>query len=118
MSATLFLNPETWDLELGSDGNIAVATDTYQQAQDICSAGRTFLGEAYYNKSLGIPYFEDVLGTHGFPLALYKMYLENAALSIGGVESASAILGHDLNRKATGYIAFTNSDNEQGQISL
>lgn len=114
---TLFLNPSTWDLELDSSGNIAVADSVYQQAQDIASAGRTFTGDLYYDQEAGIPYFENVLGTHGFPLSLYKMYLEEAAVSIPGVVSANAQLNMQ-GREVTGAILFTNKDDESGRIQL
>lgn len=114
---TLFLMPDTWDLELDSQGNIAVASDIYQQAQDIATAGRTFARDLYYDQEAGIPYFEHVLGTHGFPLSLYKMYLEEAALSVPGVVSANAqITVRD--RQLTGAIAFTNEDGQEGAIAL
>lgn len=115
---TLFLMPDTWDLALDTSGNIASATSVYQQAQDIASAGRTFVGDLYYDVNAGIPYFQSILGTKGFPLALYKMHLEEAAKSIPGVVSAQAELGLNAQRQATGYIAFTNDQNQQGQITL
>lgn len=40
---TMFLNPKTWDSVLDTQGNIAVATKEYQQAQDIASSCRVFL---------------------------------------------------------------------------
>lgn len=115
---TLFLRPDTWDLTLDSDGNIAIASDVYQQAQDIASAGRTFVGDLYYNKDAGIPYLEEILGKSGYPLSLYKMHLESAALSVEGVESAQALLSSANNRNVSGSIIFTNTDNQQGQITL
>lgn len=114
---TLFLMPDTWDLALDAQGNIAVASDVYQQAQDIASAGRTFLRDLYYNQAEGVPYFEHVLGTHGFPLSLYKMYLEEAAVSVPGVVSANAQL-RVQDRNLTGVIAFTNEDGQEGAIAL
>lgn len=115
---TLFLLPETWDLTLDASGNIAVADSVYQQAQDIASAGRTFARDVYYNQEQGIPYFEHILGSKGFPLSLYKMYLEDAAKSVPGVVSAQAELGLNAQRQATGYISFTNEQDQQGQITL
>lgn len=114
---TLFLLPDTWDLSLDSSGNIAVASDIYQQAQDISSACRTFSRDVYYDQAAGIPYFENVLGQFGFPLSLYKMHLETAAKSVPGVVSASAQL-QLTGRVASGAILFTNEDNQTGQIQL
>lgn len=118
MATTLFLRPDNWDLEIDASGNIAVATDVYQQAQDIASAGRTITGDLYYNTNAGIPYLTEILGQTGYPLALYKMHLEQAALSIGGVVSAQAIIRTDNKRNVTGAILFTNEQNQNGQISL
>lgn len=115
---TLFLRPDTWDLALDTSGNIAIATDVYQQAQDVASAGRTFVGDLYYNKGAGIPYDSEILGKSGYPLSLYKMHLELAALSVEGVESAQALLSSTNNRNVSGAIIFTNTDNQQGQITL
>lgn len=115
---TLFLLPSTWDLELDSSGNIAVASDIYQQAQDVASACRTFSRDVYYDQQVGIPYFENVLGQFGFPLSLYKMHLEDAAKSIDArIVSASAQL-RLTGRVASGSILFTNDENQTGQINL
>ena len=114
---TLFLMPDSWDLALDASGNIAVASDVYQQAQDISSAVRTFSRDLYYDQNEGIPYFEAVLGQHGFPLSLYKMYVEDAARSIPGVVSVNAQL-RISGRAGTGSILFTNDENQTGQIDL
>jgi len=114
---TLFLLPDTWDLALDSTGNIAVASDVYQQAQDVASACRTFARDVYYDQAEGIPYFENVLGQYGFPLSLFKMHLEEAAKSIPGVVSANAQVRLS-GRAASGSILFTNESNQTGQINL
>lgn len=114
---TLFLMPNDWDLTLDANGNIAVAESVYQQAQDIASAGRTFSRDVYYNQQLGIPYFEHILGSQGFPLSLYKMYLEDAAMSVPGVTSANAQLAMNQ-RTLSGAITFSNDENQTGQILL
>lgn len=114
---TLFLLPGSWDLALDSAGNIAVASDIYQQAQDVASACRTFLRDLYYDQATGIPYFEGVLGQSGYPLSLYKMNLEEAAKSVAGIVSANAQISLS-GREASGAILFTNENNQTGQIQL
>lgn len=114
---TIFLRPDTWDLEVDSSGNIAVASDVYRQAQDVATACRTFARDLYYDQAAGIPYFESILGQNGFPLSLYKMYLERAALSVSGVVSANAQLKMQ-NRVVSGAIIFTNTEGQTGQITL
>lgn len=114
---TVFLLPDTWDLELDASGNIAIASDVYQQAQDVASACRTFARDVYFDQAVGIPYFENVLGQYGYPLSLYKMHLEEAAKSIPGIVSANAQLKL-TGRVASGSILFTNEESQTGQINL
>lgn len=114
---TLFLLPDTWDLTLDSQGNIAVASDLYRIAQDVATACRTFVGDIYYDQDLGIPYNEHILGAHGYPLSLYKMHLEDAAKSVAGVVSANAQL-QMTNRIVTGTISFSTDDGQTESIVL
>ena len=114
---TLFLMPETWDLAVDSSGNIATATSTYQRAQDIASACRTFRKDLYFNQSDGIPYLEEILGNAGYPLALYRKYLQEAALTVPGVIAAEADLIMSDNRILRGQIKFTDEAG-QGVINL
>src|SRR5260221_548540 len=84
---TIFLLPTTWDLSIDSDNNIAMAQDTYSMVQDAASAIQTYLGEVYFDTTIGIPYFTNILG-HGLPINLYRAQCVQAALSVPGVQSA------------------------------
>jgi hypothetical protein len=106
--STLLLDQTLWDLCLDASGNIAVATPPYSVAQDVASACRTFLGECFYNTSIGIPYFADVLG-HTPPLALLKNYLTTAAATVPGCNNPVCYIGSFTNRQVTGQIQFTDS---------
>ena len=59
---TLLLDRTAWDLVLDANGNIACATEPYQIAQDVASAIRTFRGECFYDTTLGLPYWSNILG--------------------------------------------------------
>ena len=61
MANTLLLNGN-WDIHVDDAGNIATVTDDYAIAQNIANAVRLFVGDAYFEKSNGIPFFESVLG--------------------------------------------------------
>jgi hypothetical protein len=80
MASTLLLNVNTWGLTLDANNNIAVATEPYSLAQDAASAIRTFLGEVYWDTTIGVPYMTQIFGLTP-PLALLKQLLANAALS-------------------------------------
>jgi len=101
---TLLLDREPWDLCLDVAGNIALATEPYSILQDVASRCRLFLGEAYYDTTQGLRYFEDVLGKFR-PTQLLKQELTTAALSVPGVLSATVYLtniGRD--RTITGQV--------------
>lgn len=115
---TLFLMPNSWDLALDASGNIAIASSTYQQAQDIACACRTIKQDMYFNQQDGIPYLTDILGKGKYPLALYRKYLQDAALTVPDVVSAEVELLLTNERIVSGQIKFTNDKNMTGVIGL
>lgn len=100
---TLLLDRTAWDLVIDASGNIAVASEPYAIAQDVASAIRLFLGELYYDKSKGIPYWEQVLG-HLPPMSMLAAYVEKAAKSVPGVVSARCIISSFDKRKVSGQV--------------
>lgn len=109
---TLLLDISTWDLVVDANGDIAVASDPYSQAQDAASAIRTFFGEVYYNTTLGIDYSQ-ILGQSP-PAALMKKLFINAALTVPGVTSADVFLTTLTNRSISGQVQITN---DKGQVA-
>lgn len=118
MANTLFLLPTEWDICLDVAGNIAIATDEYQQAQDISSSCRVFLGDDYYSKDDGIPYLEEIMGKNSYPLALYQRNLHDRAMLVDGVVSVDVQFKEFQNRLLSGAIIFTNDKNLQGEVGL
>lgn len=115
---TIFLLPTTWDITLDSAGNLAVATDEYQQAQDIASSCRVFYGDDFYNKNDGIPYLESILGKSSYPIALYQRNLHDRSMLVNGIVSAEVQLQRLDNRVLSGSIIFTNENGIQGTVGL
>lgn len=115
---TLFLLPNTWDLTLDVQGNIATATSTYQRAQDIASACRVFIKDMYYQQNEGIPYLESIMGRNSYPIGLYQSELHRAAMSVEGVVSANIKLNQLSDRNLTGMIEFTDIENNTATVSL
>lgn len=107
MAATIYLDPTTWDLTLDASGNIALAGEPYSLAQDAASAIRTFLGECWYDTSLGVPYWTDILG-HFPPLELMKAELVAAALTVPGIVEAKCFITSAVGRKFTGQVQITD----------
>jgi len=88
---TMLLNPQTWDLTLDVDGDIALASNPYSVAQDIASACALYLGELWYDTTQGIAYFQSYLGRPPAPSAL-KGSLVRAALTVSDVASAACFI--------------------------
>ena len=114
---TLFLNPDTWDLAIDDEGNIAIAKDPYSKAQDVASAIRLFKGELYYDISKGIPYFDETLGKKQ-SLSLYKYRVEQAALTVPGVVKAKSELKAGDKRTVIGAVLFTDDKNTSLSVEL
>jgi hypothetical protein len=92
MPSTLLLDRTTWDLVLDANGNIAVATEPYSLAQDAASAIKTFLGECYWDTTVGVPLLTKVFAGVAPSLALVKSLLVAAAETVPGVASAKVFL--------------------------
>ena len=114
---TLLLDTVAWDLVLDSFGNIALASPPYALAQDVASAIRTFLGEVYYDASLGIPYFQDILGQLP-PMALFIAKIEAAALTVPGVVQANCSLTKFTNRGINGALTFVDENNSTQMLDF
>jgi hypothetical protein len=100
---TLALSLAMWDLTVDGNHNIAVLSGANQIAQDVASAIQTYLGEVYYDTTIGIPYVADILAMPYAP-AVLKLALQNAALTVPGVVSAKATITAFQNRKISGVV--------------
>lgn len=112
------LNTSTWDLELDGDGNIAITDGSYSVAQDAASSCLVFLGECYYDSTLGIPWKTNVLGkrpTAGF--IQQKIQAEVRKLPV--VDQALASVFFDkTTRSMRGTIRVTDVDGNVSQVNL
>jgi hypothetical protein len=114
---TLLLDQDDWDLVLDLYGNWAVASNPYSQAQDAASEIRTFQGEAYYDTTLGIPYWVSILGQNA-PLSLVKSEMTKAALRVPGVTQARAFLYELRSRVLRGQVQITNAEGEASGVNF
>lgn len=116
---TLLLTQAQWDLCIDSAGNIAMAAPPYALAQDVASAVRTFKAEVWYDTTLGIPYFEDVLG-HLPPVSLFKQLIVDEALSVSGVVSAQCIISSfsTATRDVSGQIQFIDETGAVNNVTF
>lgn len=106
---TLLLDRTTWDLTRDALGNIAVASNPYSITQDVASAARTFRAECWYDRTIGLPYFERILG-RAPPLGFLKAQYVAAALSVPEVASSKVFLsGYGSDRVLTGQIQVTTT---------
>lgn len=112
MATTLLLDRDGWGLALDASGNIALASEPYSQAQDVASACRLFQGEAFYDTTLGIPYFQSVLGQFQ-PVQVLRAALEAAAFSVPGVTSARVFLSDVSERSLSGQVQLGTADEQQ-----
>ena len=111
---TLLLDTSLWDLTLDDVGDIALVAPGYALAQDVASACRLFRGELYYDNAQGIRYFEDILGKA--PSSLITEYMQDAALTVPGVQTAQCIITSTDGRTVTGELQFIDEEGEANGI--
>jgi hypothetical protein len=85
---TLLLDRPAWDLCLDASGNIACATEPYQFAQDAASAIHTFRAECFYDTTLGLPYWQNILGQLP-PASFVQSEIVRAALIVPNITGAT-----------------------------
>ncbi len=107
MYKTFLLDRTAWDLVLDSAGNIALASPPYALVQDVASSVRTFLGECWYDTTLGIDYFGQILGQLP-PSSLITSLISKAVLTVSGVVTASCTIDSFDSRSVAGTITFTD----------
>lgn len=99
---TLLLDTVSNDLVLDINGNIAIASEPYSLAQDAASAIKTFLGEMYYDTTVGVPY-ASILGKAPL-IPFLKAQLVKAALTVPGIVSAQVAISAFSQRVLSGQI--------------
>ena len=115
-SRSLYLDPDTWDLELDANGSLRTVTNPYAIAQDVACACKTILGECIFDTTIGIPYFEQVLG-RPVTTSLVISYLQQEATRLDTVKSATVTLVPDrATRKTTGYITITDTNGTESTL--
>lgn len=118
MASTLLLDQSGWDLVLDANGNIALAEEPYALAQDAASAIRTYLGECYWDTTVGVPYLTQILGKTPNP-ALLKQALIEAALTVPDVLSAQVFLQSitETDRIVSGQVQVTSAISGQPSVA-
>lgn len=114
---TLLLDRAAWDLVLDAAGNIAMASNPYAIAQDVASAVRTFAGECWYDTSLGLPYWQQILGKYP-PVSLIKKRIEEAALTVPEVAQVQSVFVSFTDRGLTGQIQIIDTQGQQSGVTF
>ena len=116
MTTSIFLYPETCDMVVDAKGDIAVATDEYEVAQNVASACRLWLGEAMYDRTRGIPYKFKVLGNKA-DMALLDDWFRTEAMTVLGVAECEPFLNIE-NRTLTGYLRIKTNSGETFNVTV
>src|ERR1043166_5344551 len=116
MAKTLLLDVSAWDLVLDIDGDIAVASNPYALAQDAASAIRTFLGEVWYDTTIGVPY-DTILGKAP-RLSYLKAKMVAAALTVPEVAEAKCFVTGFSSRGVSGQVQVRTTSGQTAAASF
>lgn len=127
---TLLLDTVLWDFVLDAAGNWAVADVPYALSQDVASSIRTFIlqdgtGEVWYDDTLGIPYFANILGKTP-PIPVFQEFMVNAAFAATPLDADVRVVRAQCviqsfsaeTREVTGQVQFIDSNGNIGSVSL
>jgi hypothetical protein len=117
IQTSLLLDQSAWDLVLDVNGNIALAGAPYSLAQDVASAIKTFTGECWYDNSLGVTYWQEILG-HLPPLSYITQQFTTAALTIPNVQEVQVTYQSFENRVLLGQVQFIDTDGVSASVSF
>jgi hypothetical protein len=100
---TLLLDDQEWDIVLDINNNFAIASNPYSLAQDAASEIKTFQGEVWYDTTLGVPYWQQILGYFP-PVRVMKTAFVAAAELVPEVIEAQCFILAITNRAVTGQV--------------
>lgn len=114
---TLLLDPDTWDLMVSANNDIAMASEPYALAQDAASAIKLFKGEDYYDVTRGLPYWAEILGK--WPtVSLMKAKFVTAAKTVPGVVAARCFIQSIEDRRPTGQVQITDDTGSSAAVGF
>lgn len=118
MYSTIYLDPDSWDLALTVNGDIAIADAPYSLAQDVASTCRLWEGEYIYDITQGIPYETAVLGQLIPINVLTEIYNKNS-VTVPDIATASTLLQYNReNRVLSGQINLTLTDGTNLNVNV
>lgn len=113
---SILLDRTTWDFVVDADGNLAVCSEPYSVLQDVACALRTWLGECWYDQSLGMPFSTRIFNGPQ-PVSIMKTQAEEIAMTVPGVASAQCVvLGPKSTRSIGGVIIITLTSDGGTQV--
>lgn len=118
MAYTTFGSGDDWDITLDADGDILVIEGGAAVAMDVACACQVFLGECYYDNTLGIPYQTNILGK-AFSGSYLAQKLQNEAKKITAVNDAVATVTiNRTTRKVNATIRVTTTEGDEVEVNL
>lgn len=117
MPSTMLLDGIGWDLVLDANNNIALATEPYALAQDAASAIKTFLGECYWDTTVGVDWLGKILGKTP-SVATIKASLTAAALTVPNVVSARVFISSIDQRVVAGQVQVVGATGQFSSASF
>jgi len=117
-STSLYLDPDSWDITFDANGSLKTVSNPYSIAQDVACALKTVYGECYFDNTIGVPYYDQLLGRPVTTSAVISK-LKSEAERLSTVKSVNVTLVPDRTTRVTkGYITITDTNSESSTLVL
>ena len=86
MTKTFAMTKDTYDLYIGKDGNLAIASNIDAVLYAAQTAAQAVLGEMVLSQDTGVNYFQSIwVGQNSVNVASFEQSISDAILSVEGV---------------------------------
>lgn len=109
-SKSFYLDPDSWDITLDGSGQMKISNNPYSIAQDVACAVKVIRGECYFDNTLGLRYYDELMG-QPCSTGTVTAAIRAEAMKITTVSNASVtIIPDQSTRTSKVYIEITDTN--------
>lgn len=117
-SKSFYLDTDTWDITLDGNGYMKTSQNPYSIAQDAACAVKVVRGECYFDNTLGLRYYDNLLG-QPCSTGTISAALKAEVMKLSTISSAKATLIPDQSTRVTQvYLELVDTNNTTSLVTI